>query len=51
MSSHDLEPRTPSTLVGKIDSALAVLIIIGIAYGLYWLVSALVSSYIGFFTK
>jgi hypothetical protein len=50
MSSHDLEPQSPSPLVGKIDSALAILIIIGIAYGFYWLISSLASSYIGFFT-
>lgn len=50
VSSRDLEPRSPTPLVDKIDSALAVLIIIGIAYGAYWLVSSLASSYIGFFT-
>ncbi|WP_431045665.1 hypothetical protein ACQUSR_29375 [Streptomyces sp. P1-3] len=50
MSIRDLEPRSPSTLAEKIDSVLAILIIIGIAYGAYWLVSSLASSYIGFFT-
>ncbi|MEE4586339.1 hypothetical protein ACFV27_06480 [Streptomyces antimycoticus] len=45
MSSHDLEPRRPSPRVEKIDSTLAVLIIIGIASGSFWLASGLTSSY------
>ncbi|MBL1099272.1 hypothetical protein [Streptomyces coffeae] len=50
MSSHDQEPRPPLTLVGKIDNALAILLIIGMAYGLFWLASSVASSYIGFFS-
>ncbi|EFL28019.1 hypothetical protein SSOG_07733 [Streptomyces himastatinicus ATCC 53653] len=50
MSPRDLEPGPPFTSVGKVDSALAILIIIGIAFGMFWLVSSLASSYIGFFT-
>ncbi|WP_076971239.1 hypothetical protein [Streptomyces sparsogenes] len=49
VSSHDHEHRPPITPTGKIDSALAVLIIIGIGYGAFWLVSSLASSYIGLF--
>ncbi|MBD3004974.1 MULTISPECIES: hypothetical protein [Streptomyces] len=49
MSSHDLEPRPPSPLVEKIDSALAVLIIVGIAFGSFWLASGLTSSYMVLF--
>ncbi|MEU8824695.1 hypothetical protein [Streptomyces sp. NPDC048636] len=50
MSSRDLEPRPPLRLVDKIDHVLAVLLIIGMAFGLFWLVSGLASSYIGLFT-
>ncbi|QKV96276.1 hypothetical protein HUT19_34925 [Streptomyces sp. NA02950] len=50
MSSPDPEPRPPLTLVGKIDNALAILLIIGMAYGVFWLLSSLASSYIGLFT-
>jgi hypothetical protein len=50
VSLRDLERRQPFTPVGKVDSALAILIIIGIAFGMFWLVSSLASSYIGFFT-
>lgn len=49
MSSHDLEPRPPSPLVEKIDSALAVLILVGIAGGSFWLASGLTSSYMVLF--
>ncbi|MBI0313121.1 MULTISPECIES: hypothetical protein [Streptomyces violaceusniger group] len=49
MSEHDLEPRPPSPLVEKIDSALAVLIIVGIAGGSFWLASGLTSSYMVLF--
>ncbi|WP_199831168.1 hypothetical protein [Streptomyces sp. NBRC 110028] len=50
MSPHDPEPRSSFTSVGKVDRVLAILIIIGIAFGVFWLVSSLASSYIGFFT-
>ncbi len=50
MSSRDLEPRPPVTLVGKIDNVLAILLIIGMTYGLFWLITSLASSYIGLFT-
>ncbi len=50
MSPRAPEPRPPFTSVGKTDRVLAILIIIGIAFGAFWLVSSLASSYIGFFT-
>lgn len=50
MSPRDPEPRPLfAPPVGKVDRVLAILIIIGIAFGLFWLVSSLASSYIGFF--
>lgn len=49
MNEHDLEPRPPSPLVEKIDSALAVLILVGIAGGSFWLASGLTSSYMVLF--
>ncbi|WP_167396590.1 hypothetical protein [Streptomyces antioxidans] len=50
MSSHDPEPRPPSPLVEKIDSALAVLLIVGMAGGSFWLASGLASSYMVLFS-
>ncbi|MEU4896460.1 hypothetical protein AB0B12_27645 [Streptomyces sp. NPDC044780] len=48
--NYDLDPRPPSPLAEKIDRALAVLIIIGIALGSFWLASGLASSYMSLFT-
>lgn len=50
MSSHDLESKPPTPLVEKIDSALAILIIVGITFGSFWLISGLTSSYMVLFT-
>ena len=49
VSSRDLEPRPPSSLVEKIDNALAVLIIVGIVGGSFWLAGGLTSSYLYLF--